>query len=67
MLAGEIERLDAVAGAEGLIAVGFQQVVEELHVELVVLHDQDVLAIPSLPLPRSPYSTPRRRHRRFEN
>src|SRR5205823_6584279 len=40
-LADEIERLDAVAGARGLIAVRFQQVAEQLHVELVVLHDQD--------------------------
>src|SRR5260370_22418124 len=39
VLAGEIERLDAVACGDGVIAVRFQQVVEELHVELVVLHD----------------------------
>src|SRR6185503_11722433 len=42
--AGEIESLDAIAGADGLIAVRLQQVVEELHVELVVFHDQDGLA-----------------------
>src|SRR5688572_33151874 len=41
MLAREIERLDPVAGPDGLVAVRLQQVVEELHVELVVLHDQD--------------------------
>ena len=46
MLAREIERLDAVAGADGLVAVRLQQVVEELHVELVVLHDQDGLGHP---------------------
>jgi hypothetical protein len=39
VLAGEIERLETVARADGTIAVSFQQVVEELHVELVVLHD----------------------------
>ena len=41
--AGKIERFDAVAGSYGLIAMGFQQVVEELHIELIVLHDQDRL------------------------
>ena len=43
VLAGEIERLDAVAGADRVVAVRLQQVVEELHVELVVLHDQNRL------------------------
>ena len=43
VLAREVERLDAVAGADGLVAVRLQQVVEELHVELVVLHDHDGL------------------------
>src|SRR5262249_44259530 len=46
MLAGEVERLDAVAGTERLVAVRLQQIVEELHVELVVLHDQDGLGHP---------------------
>ena len=46
MLAGEIERLDTVAGADGLVAVRLQQVVEELHVELIVLHDHDGLRHP---------------------
>ena len=41
MLAGQVERLDAVAGAERSVAVRLLQVVEELHVELVVFHDQD--------------------------
>ena len=53
VLAREVERLDAVAGADGLIAMRFQQIVEELHVELVVLHDQDGLS-PSAPVPPSP-------------
>ena len=43
VLAREIQRLDPVAGADGLVAVRLQQIVEELHVELVVLHDQDSL------------------------
>src|SRR6185437_3806201 len=43
VLARKIERFDPVAGADGLVAVGFQQVVEELHIQLVVLHDQDGL------------------------
>jgi hypothetical protein len=38
-LAGEIDHLEAVARTDGAVAVGFQQVVEELHVQLVVLHD----------------------------
>ena len=39
-----------------LVAVRFQQVVEELHVELVVLHDQDGLGHwpPHFPLPQRP-------------
>src|ERR1700728_5208352 len=41
MLARQIERLDAVARPDRRIAVGFQQIVEELHVELVVFHNQD--------------------------
>src|SRR6516164_7195921 len=39
VLPGEIERLDAVARADGIVAVSLQQVVKELHVELIVLHD----------------------------
>src|SRR6516225_1624420 len=38
-LAGEIEHLEAVARPDGAVAVSLQQVVKELHVELVVLHD----------------------------
>ena len=48
VFAREIERLDAVAGADGLVAMRFQEVVEELHIQLVVLHDQDG------PFPRRP-------------
>src|SRR5450755_1153163 len=43
VFARQIERLDAIAGADGLVAMRFQQVVEELHIQLVVLHDQDGL------------------------
>jgi hypothetical protein len=39
VLAGEIERLEAVARAYGVVALCLQQVVEDLHVKLVVLHD----------------------------
>ena len=46
MLAREVERFDAVARPDRAVAVGFQQIVEELHVELVVLHDQDGLGHP---------------------
>src|SRR5215472_4972877 len=46
MAAREIERLDAVARAHRLVAVGLEQVVEELHVELVVFHDHDGLCHP---------------------
>ena len=55
-LADEIERLETVAGAGGLIAMRFQQIAKELHVELVVLHDQDGLwpSRPSL-IPRARY------------
>src|SRR5262249_53358692 len=38
-LAADIEHIEAVARADGAVAVGLQQVVEELHVELVVLDD----------------------------
>jgi hypothetical protein len=31
--------------------VGLQQIVEELHIELIVLHDQDGLAHPFCPSP----------------
>ena len=43
MLAGKVHRIDPVAGADGLVAMGLQQIVEELHIELIVLHDQDSL------------------------
>ena len=51
MFAREIERLDAVARADSRVAVGFQQIVEELHIELVVLHDQDGFGHPPIPSP----------------
>src|SRR5215469_7906951 len=43
VLACKIKRLNTVARADRVVTVGFQQIVEELHVELVVLHDQDGL------------------------
>ena len=39
----QIERLDTVARANRLVAMGLEKIVEELHIELVVLHDQDRL------------------------
>ena len=54
MLASKVERLDAVARTDRLVAVGFQQIVEELHIELVVFHDQDGFGHPrSLACPSS--------------
>src|SRR5216684_538181 len=47
--ADEIERLEAVAGAGGLIAMRFQQIAKELHIQLVVLHDQDGFCHPVPP------------------
>ena len=44
--AREIERLNAISRPDGLITVGLQQVVKELHVELVVFHDHDGLSHP---------------------
>ncbi len=44
MPAGELQRLQPVAGLDGGIAMRGEQIVEELHVELVVLHDQNGLA-----------------------
>src|SRR5690606_28199408 len=37
--AGEIERLKAVASADGLVSARFDKVSEELHVELIILDD----------------------------
>jgi hypothetical protein len=43
MPAREVERLDPIASANGVVTVRFEQIVEELHVELIVFHDQDGL------------------------
>jgi hypothetical protein len=51
VLARKIQRLDTVAGTDGAVAMCFQQIVEELHVKLVVLHDQDSLGHSALRLP----------------
>ena len=40
MSAREFDRLDAVAGLEDSTAPRFQQIVEELHIQLVVFYDQ---------------------------
>ena len=46
MLTGEIHRVDSIAGPDGLVSMRFEQIVEELHVKLVVLNDQDFLGHP---------------------
>ena len=58
MLAREIERLDPIAGADGVVTVRFEKIVEELHIELVVLHDQDGLR--HSPRPFFPKAVPTR-------
>ena len=40
VLAGKVDRLEAVARLDDIVADPFQEIVEELHVELVVFHDQ---------------------------
>ena len=45
MLARDVERFHAVLGLQDVVAMGVQQIVEELHVELIVLHDQDRLGL----------------------
>jgi hypothetical protein len=58
MLARKIERLDAVAGSDNVIAMRFQQIVEELHVQFVVLDDQDGLSHLPPHFPKSAVSMP---------
>ena len=43
MGAGEAEHRRAAAGLHDVVAIRFQDVVQELHIELVVLDDQDAL------------------------
>src|SRR5262249_28253827 len=43
MFARDVQRFHAILGLQDIVAMGVQQVVEELHVELIVLHDQDRL------------------------
>src|SRR5581483_8647040 len=43
LLARDPERIHAAARLQCPVAVGVEQIVEELHIELVVLHDQDGL------------------------
>jgi len=47
----QIERFQAVAGAHGLVTACFDEVPKELHIELIVLHDQDGFCHPSLQSP----------------
>ena len=43
MLAGDFERLDPVARLQRVVAVRFEQVIEQLHVQIVVFDDQHLL------------------------
>ena len=46
------QRDQPLAGLQGVIALCVQQIVEELHVELVVFHDEDLLGGHKHPCPR---------------
>jgi hypothetical protein len=46
VFARQVEGFDAVTGTDRGVAMGFQQIVEELHIELVVLHNQDSFGHP---------------------
>ena len=50
-LADEIKGLETVAGAGCAIAMRLQQIAKELHIQLVVLHDQDGFRHPVLQSP----------------
>ena len=57
VLAGERQRAQPLAGLQSLVALGVQKVVEELHIELVILDDQGLFLViispatdPSAPL-----------------
>ena len=43
MFARDVQRFHAILGLEDVVAVGVEQIMEELHVELIVFHDQDRL------------------------
>src|SRR5437773_917071 len=62
-LADEVKRLETVARTPGLIAMRFQQIAKELHIELVVLHDQDGFRHPSPPIPAKRARINRERYR----
>ena len=46
MLARQGERLQTLAGLQGLVALGVEQIMKELHVQLVILDDEDFLGHP---------------------
>jgi hypothetical protein len=48
----KIKRLATVFRLEGLVSMNFQQIVEQFHVELVILNDQDFLLVHSSPCQR---------------
>src|SRR5260221_251922 len=49
MRTGDLERLHAVLRLQGVVTVRFEQVVEELHVELVILDDENGLRLGARP------------------
>jgi histidinol phosphatase-like enzyme len=49
MFARKIQRLDTVARPNGRITMRLEKIVKELHVELVVFHNQDGLGHPPFP------------------
>src|SRR5580692_6187292 len=50
-LAHKVKCLETVAGAGSLVAMRLEQIAKELHIELVVLHDQDGFCHPAPPIP----------------
>jgi hypothetical protein len=43
MLARNVERFHAILGLQDVVTMRVQQIMKELHIELVVLHDQNRL------------------------
>ena len=56
------ERLQALAGLQGLIALGIEQIMKKLHVQLVILDDEDFLGHHHLTCAPLERGTPRWSH-----
>jgi hypothetical protein len=54
----KLDGFDAVRRFQGDIAMRFEEVVEELHVELIVLDDQNCFGHSEMPSPEGPYALP---------